>query len=103
MPETAGVPEIYADFVEIATGNMGIFLGFRAIMPFGMVSPESDESESQAEPPTPLKAVVRLTQEDAKVFAIMLRRSLKKYEDDFGPISLPDGFSEGTEPAADEW
>jgi hypothetical protein len=103
MPEILGVPEIYADFVHIATGELGVFLGFRAISPLDLVSPESGQTESQLEMPTALKAIVRLRQENAKMFAIMLRRALKDYEKDFGAIPIPAGFRESVGLTADEW
>ena len=103
MPETQDVPEIYADFAQISAGNMGIFLGFRAISPMGMFPLEASESETQPETPYELKAVVRLTHADAKVFAIMLKRALKGYEQDSGEVLLPPGFAEGVNLAADEW
>jgi hypothetical protein len=103
MPETASVPEIYADIVHISTGNLGIFLGFRAATPFDQVSSESDESESQPGMPMPLKAVVRMDPKDAKAFAILLRASLKSYEEEGGTIPLPAGFAEATGLEVDEW
>ena len=103
MPETTGVPEIYADFVQISTGSLGTFLGFRAIIPMAFISPELGESEFEPEVSTGLKAIVRLDQQNTKAFAIMLRRSLKQHEDEYGTIPLPAGFSEAIALGVDEW
>ena len=103
MVETAGIPEFYADFVHIATGESGVFLGFRAVTPLDFISPQLGRTESQSEIPTALKAIVRLRQENAKMFVIMLRQALKDYEKDFGAIPIPAGFSEFIGITADEW
>ncbi len=103
MPDTQGVPEIYADFVQIATGELGIFLGFRAIAPLVLASQGPSDIETQPVMPTELKAIVRFNHPGAKAFAIMLKRSLKSHEEDFGEISFPPGFAEQVDLAIDEW
>jgi hypothetical protein len=103
MPEIPGVPDIYGDFVQIATSELGIFLGIRAVKPLDSMPLEADDSEAQPEMPTELKAVVRFSQMQAKVFAIMLKRSLQEYEQQSGLIPLPPGFAEQVDLAADEW
>ena len=103
MPETQGVPEIHADFAQIAASDLGIFLGFSAINPMGMFPLEARDSETQPETPYELKAVVRFTHADAKIFAIMLKRALKGYEQDSGEVLLPPGFAKEVNLAADEW
>ena len=103
MPDTQGVPEIYADFVQIATGELGIFLGFRAITPLVLPLQAAGDLEAPSEMPNELKAIVRFNQAHAKAFAIMLKRSLKNYEQDFGEISLPPGFAQQLDLAVDEW
>ena len=103
MPETQRVPEIYADFVQIATSELGIFLGFRAAVPLDITISEDDGSETQAEAPTELKAKVRFSQAGAKTFAMLLRKALKEYEQNYGAIPLPPGFVEQFGPVADEW
>ncbi len=94
MTNKEGVPEIYADFAQIATGNLGVFLGFRSIAPL-LVEPGE-------EIPSELKAIVRLSPGQAKAFAIMLRTSLKNYEREQGVIPLPVGVLEGHS-EIDEW
>ena len=103
MPETNGFPEIYADFGQISTGSVGVFLGFRAIDPTWVLQADGSDAETQSEAQFALKAVVRLTHEDAKIFAIMLKRALKDYEQEWGQISLPAGFAEDVNLSADEW
>ena len=100
MPEPPGVPEIYADVVQVATSNLGIFFGFRAFAP---LYSEPDAPEAQDDIPLRLKALVRMDPKDAKAFAILLRASLKRYEGDHGTIPLPDGFSEAIDLGVDEW
>ena len=53
--------------------------------------------------PTELKAVVRLGQTQAKMFAILLKRSLKEYEQDAGNIPLPSDFADHLDMSPDEW
>jgi hypothetical protein len=62
MPETRGVPEIYADFVQIATGDLGIFLGFRSVQPLQAIPLETEDEAQRPEMPTELKGVVRFSQ-----------------------------------------
>ena len=90
MPETDGVPDVFADFVQISTGDMGIFLGFRAINPLDPEWPQVEGLEETTDPPIPtmLKAVVRLNLSEAKAFAILLKRSLLEYEEEHGLIPL---------------
>ena len=101
MLNPSGIPEFYADLVQIALGEAGIFLGFRAISPLEITSPEEDDPDSLEI--APLRAIVRLSPENAKVFAIMLKRSLKTYEDEAGPIPLPREFMEIYTSDTDEW
>ena len=103
MPENRSVPEVFADFAQIATGSAGVFLGFRAIKPLELESSELPDSEPQPEIPTELKAVVRLNLEQAKIFAIMLKRSLKQYEEQNQEVPLPAGFRDQSDLADDEW
>ena len=68
-----------------------------------LITPELSESESQFSVPTASKAIVRLNQQDAKAFAMMLRRRLRGYEEENGPIPLPTGFTEAIDLSVDEW
>ena len=103
MPETQGVPEIYADFVQIATGDLGIFLGIRSVKPLEAIPLETKDAAERPEMPSELKAVVRFNQVQAKIFAIMLRRSLKEHEQQAGVIPLPPGFVDQLGMAPNEW
>ena len=104
MAEAASsVPEIYADTVDVVTTNLGIFLGFRAVGLFGLPHSERDESGSGEAIPMPLKAIVRLSQEEAKTFAIMLRRAIKQYESQNGTIGIPEALVQLLENENDEW
>ena len=103
MTEVGSVPEIYADVVQIATGNVGVFLGFRSVTPFILTPGQSEEPESHIEAQPPLKAVVRLSAGNAKVFAILFRRALKQYEEDFGVIPIPEELSQLLGSADNEW
>ena len=51
----------------------------------------------------PLKAIVRLSQEEAKIFAIMLRRAIKQYESQNGTIGIPEALVQLLENENDEW
>ncbi len=103
MPDSVSVPEIYADVVHVVTTNLGVFLGFRAVAPFDMAHAENEEPESESVEPMPLKAIVRLSQEDAKTFAIMLRRALKRYESQNETIQIPEEFTQLLAAENDEW
>ncbi len=103
MPKTQGVPEIYADLTQIATINLGTFLGFHAFSATDVLTSGASDSETEPEITYDLKAVVRLTHEDAKIFAIMLKRALKDYEQDFGEIILPQEFIALVDLTANEW
>ena len=103
MPETRGVPEIYADFVHIATGDLGISLGFRSVQPLQAIPLETEDEAQRPEMPTELKGVVRFSQPQAKIFAIMLRRSLKDHEQQAGVIPLPPEFADQLGMAPNEW
>ena len=103
MPETQGIPEIYADFAQISAGPLGIFLGFSAVNATGMFPQGENDPEAQPETSNELKAVVRFTHANAKLLAILLKRTLKEYEQNSGEILLPPGFDEVVNLAADEW
>ena len=98
MSNEPAIPDIYADLVQIVCTELSIILGFRAIpLPDPMQAGE-DEGDSPE-----LKAIVRLNQPQAKMFAIMLKRALKELEGQNGNIPLPTGFIEQVRPAEDEW
>lgn len=82
---------------------MGIFMGFYAIDSTDIFSFERGNTESRREDPFDLKAIVRLNHEDAKIFAIFLKRALKSYEEEAGEIPFPPGFADAIELSADEW
>lgn len=104
MAEVASsVPEIYADTVDVVTTNLGVFLGFRAVGLFGFPHSKEDESGSGEAIPMLLKAIVRLSQEDAKIFAIMLRRAIKQYESQNETIRIPEEFTQLLAAENDEW
>ena len=100
---TQGIPEIYADFVQIAISDIGIFLGLHSASPFLAESLGSDADDDASDAPTELKAKVRFSQTGAKAFAIQLRRALKELEENQGIIPLPSGFSQQFDVSADEW
>ena len=101
MLNPSGIPEFYADLVQIAVGEAGIFLGFRAIAPLEITPPEEDAPDFLEL--APIRAIVRLSPENAKIFAILLKRSLKTYEGEAGPIPLPRDFTENYTSDTDEW
>ena len=103
MPDTQGVPEVYADLAQISAGRLGVFMGFYAIDPTDMFSFERGDTESPGEDPFDLKAIVRFNHEDAKIFVILLKRALKGYEQEAGEILLPSGFADAIELSAEEW
>ena len=96
MPNEPAIPDIYADLVQIVSTEFSIILGLRAIpLPHLMQSDQDDPPE--------LKGIIRLSQTQAKIFAIMLKRALKGLEDQNGPIPLPTGFIEQVHPTDNEW
>ena len=103
MSDARLVSEVYADIAQISAGGLGVFMGFYAVDATELFSVERGETEGRREDPFDLKAIVRLSHEDAKIFTIFLKRALKVYEEEAGEILLPQGFAEGIELAADEW
>jgi len=74
----AEVPEFYSDAVEI-----NLTMPWTVALTFSLRSTEADRK------PTPV-ATIRMSPEHAKVTAMLLRRQLKKYEEESGtPINLP--------------
>jgi len=72
------VPEFYSDAVEI-----------NLTMPWTVALTFSLRATSAERKPSPV-ATIRMSPEHAKVTAMLLRRQLKKYEEDSGtPINLP--------------
>jgi hypothetical protein len=103
MADPQGVPDVYADFVEIATTQFGIFMGFLAVKPLDLNLSDVSSTQNQPEMPTELKAIVRFSPAQAKVFAIILRQSLQDYEEGSGVIPLPSGFAERYNIEDNEW
>ncbi len=103
MPESQRVPEFYGDFVRIMTGELGVFLGVVSAKPLDVMPPNQGDSDSIAEMPSELKAIVRLGHPQAKILAILLKRSLKEYEQETGTIPLPSDFLEQLDMLSDEW
>lgn len=72
------VPEFYSDAVEIS-----LTMPWTVALTFALRATDADRK------PTPV-ARLRMSPEHAKVVAMLLRRQLKKYEEDSGtPINLP--------------
>ncbi len=103
MPDAQRVPEIYADMAQISVDSVGVFLGFRAVNPMSMLSLEATDAEADSESSLELKAVARFSLTNAKIFAILLKRFLKEYEEDSGEIVLPSAFVEAANLEDDEW
>ena len=82
---------------------MGVFLGFRAVNPMSLLSLEATDAEAPSEASLELKAVARFSHTNAKIFAILLKRFLKEYEEDSGEILLQPAFVEAFGLEDDEW
>ena len=85
MPNQTAVPDVYADIVQILGTELSIILGFRAVT----LPQQFQIDEDNPEAPPELKAIVRLNNTQAKMFAIMLKRALKDLEGQNGNIPLP--------------
>ena len=102
--DSSGVPDIYVDFVQVATGDLGVFLGLHAASPLHPSSLDTDDREGQfLGNTTELKAKVRFSLGGAKVFAIILSRALREYEEQQGEIPVLPGFPEQANVSKDEW
>lgn len=97
------IPDIFVDFVQIATSDVGIFLGLLAAAPLQSGLPDTDEESTMVGAPTELKAKVRFSQAGAKAFAILLKQALKEHEQQHGVIPLPPSFLQQVDVSADEW
>lgn len=89
------IPDVYADMVQIMYSNYGVVLGLRTIP---LLPPEDDED---IEPE--LKAIIRLNHQQAKIFAILLKRALKESERQYGNIPVPPDFLESANVEESEW
>lgn len=103
MPDAQRVTEVYADVARINVGDTSVFLGFYAIDPMSMLSLDARDSELPEGASLELKSVARLSHTNAKIFAMLLKRFLKEYEEDSGEIPLPSAFLEAVGLADDEW
>lgn len=72
----AEVPDFYSDSVQVLTSLYGMAFDF------GLRDMSGDGVKPQA--------VVRMSPQHAYVFCQVLRKHLKGYEKDIGPIALPD-------------
>ena len=102
--DSGGVPDVYVDFVQVATSGLGVFLGLHAASPLHLASLDSDDREGTfIGSATELKAKVRFSLGGAKTFSILLRRALREYEEQQGEIPLPLGFQGQANVSEDEW
>ena len=75
-------PEIEEDTPDIYANQVGMTIGvYDVILKFGQIT---DPKEGHK-----IKAVVRMSPQHAKVFAMLLNKNLKMYEKDIGKINLP--------------
>jgi hypothetical protein len=75
-----GPPDIYADAVQIRFSPFGL------VLEMGLSTDAPNESRTQV--------IVRMSPQHAKVFSQLLRNSVRAYEAQVGPISLPDAIYE---------
>ncbi len=101
MPNEPDVPDIHADLVQIACTDLSVILGLQALaFPLQTNEESSDDTSS---PSPELKAIVRLSPTQAKIFAIMLKRALQELEGRDGLIPLPSGILEQLKRELEEW
>ena len=99
-----GVPEVFADFTQIAISDLGVFVGFLSASPLSQGAIESASEEGAVKNlPIAMKAVVRFDPVGAKTFAILIKRALKAHESQFGEITLPPEVVQQSDVSPDEW
>jgi hypothetical protein len=94
MPEP-DVPEFYVDQFTVSLGAFG------GAMTFGLTAPHP--APGQMQPP---KDIVRLRMslEHAKIMAMILRRQVKAFEEQFGvPINIPRQVYNGLGISQEDW
>ena len=92
MPESQDVPEFYSDGIEI-----------NLTMPWTVALTFSLKDTSKERNPNP-QVIVRMSPEQAKVAAMLLKRLLKNYESESGcPINLPKGLWGQLELRPEDW
>lgn len=89
MTSESGVPvSVYADSINITATPYGVNLTF------GLLPAHPPAESAEVEPPTP-QALVRMSLEQAKVFAMLLHKNLRSYESKAEiEIALPAGLYE---------
>jgi hypothetical protein len=76
------VPDYYVDAVRIAVGAYGFVLelGAQGI----------GDTPVSEKPPTKRLAVIRMSPQHAMILAKLLQKNVAAYQQNYGPISLPD-------------
>ncbi len=78
------VPDVYADSVQFEVTIYGFTLQFGKAQP--------PPSGFKGKVPSIPRVRVHMSPQHAKVLAAMMRKNVKAYEENAGPIALPAGF-----------
>jgi len=90
MPDGPGVPDILVDQIGIMTTEWGVILMLNTLLPQNAVETlPSDEIQTNIHMPVELRGLARLTYAHAKITTILLKRILKRYEENSGEIQIP--------------
>jgi hypothetical protein len=88
------VPEFYVDQFTVTAGTYGL------AMTFGLTPPHP--APGQTIPPREIVRL-RMSLEHAKVMAMILRRQLKRYEEEMAPINLPMKLASSLGISPEDW
>jgi hypothetical protein len=92
MPESERIPEFYSDGIEISL-----------TMPWTVALTFSLKDTSEERKPNP-QVIVRMSPEQAKVSAMLLKRLLRNYEVQTGcPINLPENLCKQLGLPLEDW
>jgi hypothetical protein len=94
MATESEVPEFYVDQFTVTAGTYGL------TMTFGLTPPHP--APGQAAPSREV-ARLRMSLEHAKVMAMILRRQLKRYEEEMAPINIPMKLSANLGISPEDW
>lgn len=98
MPE---IPDVYSDSVMFSTSLWGVSISFMATLVPPTPAVTSGDVVSLSQISAQQKAIVRMSLQHAK--AMLLRRSLKEWENTNGEINIPEGVYQDLRLSSDEW
>lgn len=88
------IPEFYTDSAQLTTGAYGVSFTF------SLNPPHPEQSKPVIAQP---QCVLRMSLQQGKVIAMLLRQQLKSFERENGEISLPPGLYTGLGISREDW